>query len=76
MSKKNKKKNIKRYLNFVTSDNEYQMKFEVSKLTKVSVNKKFFHMDELPDGRWRITYNGNMFETTEDIKYIEIIRED
>jgi hypothetical protein len=67
-----KKKDPKRLLRFVGTDVEVP----VSRVTAVKVEKNFFHMDQLKDGNWRITYNGNMFDTLKEIECIEIVRED
>ena len=67
------KKEPRRFLKFKSTDSDTI--FEVKRIVKVSVEKKFFHMDELKDGNWRITYNGNMFDTLKDIESIEIIKE-
>ena len=71
-----RKKQITRSLKFIDFDDKCVKEYEVGRLTQVNVDKKFFHMDELPDGKWRITYNGNMFETLKEIKSIEIVRKD
>ena len=71
-----RKKQIARPLKFIDLDDKCVKEYEVGRLTQVNVDKKFFHMDELLDGKWRITYNGNMFETLKEIKSIEIVRKD
>lgn len=49
---------------------------EVSKAAAVKTNKKMIHLDELPDGTWRLIYNGEMIPDFTKIKSLKIIRED
>lgn len=48
---------------------------ELSKVTAIKTEKKMIHLDELPDGTWRLIYNGNMIPDFTKIEVMEIIRE-
>lgn len=48
---------------------------ELSKVTAIKTDKKMIHLDELPDGTWRLIYNGNMIPDFTKIEVMEIIRE-
>lgn len=49
---------------------------EVSKATAVKTKSNMIHFDQLPDGTWRIIYNGNMIPDFTKIEAFEIVRED
>lgn len=49
---------------------------ELSKVTAVKTNQRMIHLDELPDGTWRMIYNGNHIPDFTQIKEFKIIRED
>lgn len=48
---------------------------ELSKVTAVKTTQRMIHLDELPDGTWRLIYNGNHIPDFTKIKSLEIIRE-
>jgi hypothetical protein len=48
---------------------------ELSKVTAIKTDKKMIHLDELPDGTWRLIFNGNMIPDFTKIEVMEIIRE-
>lgn len=48
---------------------------ELSKVTAVKTSQKMIHFDELPDGTWRMIYNGNHIPDFTKIDAFEIIRE-
>lgn len=49
---------------------------ELSKVTAVKTNTNMIHFDQLPDGTWRIIYNGNMIPDFSLISAFTVIRED
>lgn len=49
---------------------------ELSKATAVNTEKRMIHLDELPDGTWRLIYNGKMIPDFSAITALTIIRED
>jgi hypothetical protein len=49
---------------------------ELSKATAVRTTKRMIHLDELPDGTWRLIYNGNMIPDFTKVESLRIIRED
>ena len=49
---------------------------ELSKATAVKTDQNMIHLDELPDGTWRLIYNGNLIPDFTKIKSLKIIRED
>jgi len=49
---------------------------ELSKATSVKTDKNMIHLDQLPDGTWRLIYNGNMIPDFTKVQSFKIIRED
>lgn len=49
---------------------------ELSKATAVKTDKNMIHLDQLPDGTWRLIYNGNMIPDFSKLVALTIIRED
>ena len=52
------------------------IELELSKVTSVRTRQRMIHFDELPDGTWRLIYNGEMIEDFTKIEALKIIRED
>jgi len=52
------------------------VELELSKVTAVRTDKQMIHLDELPDGTWRLIYNGNLIEDISKVDGFKIIRED
>lgn len=52
--------------------------FELSKATALNSDyvKILMHIDELPDGTYRLTYNSKKIPDFTKVKFIEVIRED
>lgn len=48
---------------------------ELSKATAVKTRQRMIHLDELPDGTWRLIYNGDHIPDFSKIKALRIIRE-
>lgn len=48
----------------------------LSKVTAVKTDKQMIHLDELPDGTWRLIYNSNLIEDISKVDGFKIIRED
>lgn len=48
---------------------------ELSKVTAVKTKQRMIHLDELPDGTWRLIYNGDHIPDFSKIEVLEIIRE-
>lgn len=48
----------------------------LSKATAVRTNKRMIHLDELPDGTWRLIYNGDMIPDFSKVEALTILRED
>lgn len=48
---------------------------ELSKVTAVRTDKQMIHLDQLPDGTWRMIYNANLIPDITKIEAFEIIRE-
>lgn len=49
---------------------------ELSKVTAVKTKQRMIHFDELPDGTWRLIYNGQHIPDFTQISAMKIIRED
>lgn len=49
---------------------------ELSRATAVRTSKKMIHLDELPDGTWRLIYNAEMIPDFSKVKSLTIVRED
>lgn len=49
---------------------------ELSKATTVRTDKRMIHLDELPDGTWRLIWNADMIPDFTKIEALTIIRED
>ena len=49
---------------------------ELSKVTSVKTDKRMIHLDELPNGTWRLIYNGNMIPDFSKVEALTILRED
>ena len=48
----------------------------LSKATAVKTKQNMIHIDQLPDGTWRLIYNGNMIPDFSKVLGLKIIRED
>lgn len=48
---------------------------ELSKVTAVRTDKQMIHLDQLPDGTWRMIYNANLIPDITKIEAFEIVRE-
>lgn len=48
----------------------------LSKATAVKTEKQMIHLDQLPDGTWRLIYNANMIPNFTKLKSMTIIREE
>lgn len=49
---------------------------ELSKVTAVKTKQRMIHLDELPDGTWRLIYNGDHIPDFTKVESLTIIRED
>ena len=49
---------------------------ELSKVTGVRTNKNMIHLDQLPDGTWRLIYNSKMIPDFSKVLGLKIIREE
>lgn len=49
---------------------------DLSKVTAVKTRQRMIHLDELPDGTWRMIYNGNHIEDISKLSCMCIGRED
>lgn len=49
---------------------------ELSKVTAIHSDKNMIHLDQLPDGTWRLIYSGKMIEDFAKVQALKIIRED
>ena len=49
---------------------------ELSKATAVRTKQKMIHLDELPDGTWRLIYNGDHITDFSKIECLKVVRED
>ena len=45
-------------------------------VTAVRTDKKMIHLDELPDGSWRLIYNSKMIPEIQDVEGFKIVREE
>lgn len=52
------------------------IELELSKVTAVRTSKQMIHLDQLPDGTWRLIYNSNLIPEISDVKGFKIVRED
>lgn len=52
------------------------IKLELSKATAVKTSQRMIHFDELPDGTWRLIYNGEHIPDFSKIECFKIVRED
>ena len=66
-----KKDKIKRSILIEGLDKELIL----SKVTAVKLEKNMIHLDELPDGTWRLIYNINMIPDLKQIEGFKIVRE-
>lgn len=72
MSKKDK---VKRSIFVECSDEEDSFILELSKVTAVKTKQKMIHLDELPDGSWRLIYNSDHIPDFTKIQSLKIVRE-
>ncbi len=49
---------------------------ELSKATAVKTDKNMIHLDQLPDGTWRLIYNENMIPDFSKLISMTIVREE
>jgi len=52
------------------------IELELSRATAVRTDKNMIHLDELPDGTWRLIFNSNMIPDFSVIEGFTIVRED
>ena len=52
------------------------IELDLSKVTAVRTDKQMIHLDQLPDGTWRMIFNSNLIEDVSKVKGFKIIRED
>ena len=50
-------------------------RLEISKFTTLKVAKKMLHLDELPDGTWRLMITEDLIPDFTKVKSFKIIRE-
>lgn len=67
-----KKQEVRRAIELTGTD----VTLELSKVTAIRTEKRMIHLDELPDGTWRLIYNGNMIPDLTQVQALTIIRED
>lgn len=48
----------------------------LSKATAVKTNQNMIHLDQLPDGTWRLIYNGNMIPDFTKVIGLKILRDE
>lgn len=48
----------------------------LSKATAVRTDKQMIHLDQLPDGTWRLIYNANLIPDFTKLNSMIIVRED
>jgi len=48
---------------------------ELSKATSVKTSQNMIHLDQLPDGTWRLIYNGNLIPDFSKVLGLRILRE-
>lgn len=49
---------------------------ELSKATAVKTDKQMIHLDQLPDGTWRLIYNSKLIPDFTKVQSLTIVRED
>jgi hypothetical protein len=49
---------------------------ELSKVTLVRTDKQMLHLDQLPDGTWRLIYNEALIPDITKVNALRILRED
>lgn len=49
---------------------------ELSKATAVKTSQNMIHLDQLPDGTWRLIYNGNMIPDFSKVLGLRVLREE
>ena len=52
------------------------LELELSKATAVKTDKNMIHLDQLPNGTWRLIYNGKMIPDFTKLTSLTIVRED
>ena len=52
------------------------IELELSRATAVRTDKNMIHLDELPDGTWRLIFNSNVIPDFSVIEGFTIVRED
>ena len=67
-----KKDKVKRSIKLIGTDIELKL----SKVTAVRTSKNMIHLDELPDGTWRLIYNSTMIPDFSIIESLKIERDD
>lgn len=63
---------MRRAIKLVGLDKE----LELSKVTAVKTEKNMIHLDQLPDGTWRLIYNGFLIPDITKLEALKILRED
>lgn len=48
----------------------------LSKATAVKTKQNMIHLDQLPDGTWRLIYNGNMIPDFTKVMGLKIMRDE
>jgi len=61
----------RRFLEF-----EGGQRIEIGKVTEVNMPKKNLYIEEMPDGRFRLTYSTGLITDAKQLEAIRLVRED
>jgi len=71
-----RKEEIRRSILIECFDSKDDIVLDLSKAVAVKTKQRMIHFDELPDGSWRLIYNGDHIPDFTKIKSFKIVRED
>lgn len=60
----------------IEHDNGTSLELVLSKVTAVKTRQRMIHLDELPDGTWRLIYNSEHIPDISQVLGFNILRED
>jgi hypothetical protein len=67
----------RRAIEIIHNDDTPNIELELDKATKVSASdKEFIYLEQMPDGKWQLTYTGNTIPDFSKVDGFRVIRED
>jgi hypothetical protein len=66
----------RRAIEILHNDDTPSIELEIGKAAKVDTDKQFIYMEEMTDGKWRLTYTGKTIPDFSNVAGFRVLRED